>query len=110
MVCGEGTVTLQQKPEVKDVPGALAEFNSTFAAAGLSHDYPSDNVCRQAMLTEWYRYLGKGDYRSNFKRFFVEQRAGTLSLMTDTVLANFLLGLDTDPAAREFLLSKGCGL
>jgi hypothetical protein len=108
LVCGQGTVTLQKKPEVKDVPGSLAEFNSTLAAADLAHDYPSDNLCRQAILTEWYRYLSKGDYRSNFKRFFTEQRTGALSLTEDTVLVDFLLRLDPDPAARAFLLSNGC--
>lgn len=110
LACGEGTVTVQRQPEVKDAPQALAQFNSTFAAADLSHDYPKDNLCRQALLTEWYRYLSQGDYRANFTRFFTEQRATTPSLISDTILANFLLGLDPDPAARDLLLSKSCVL
>jgi len=63
LACGEQTVILQNKPEVKDIPKALAEFNSVFPSADLSHDYPADDTCRQAILTQWYRYLAKGDYR-----------------------------------------------
>ena len=110
LACGDGTVTLQHKPEVKDVPQELTQFNSTFAAADLSHDYPKDNLCREALLTEWYRYLSKGDYRENFKNFFVQQRATTPSLISDTIFANFLLRLDPDPSSRDLLLSKGCAL
>lgn len=108
LICGQGTVVIVKKPEVDDVPKALAEFNSTFAAAGLSHTYPDDNICRQAMLTEWYRYLSRGDYRNNFKRFFVEQRAEVPTLVDDASLAKYLLRLNPDPTTEEFLLSKGC--
>lgn len=110
LACGDRTVILQNKPEVKDVPKALAEFNSVFPPPDLSHEYPKDNPCEQALLTQWYRYLAKGDLRSNFKRFFVEQRATTPSFSTDTILANFLLNLDNDPSAKEFLTSHGCAL
>lgn len=110
LACGEGTVTLQRKPEVKDVPKALVEFNAVFPSADLSHKYPTDNLCRQAMLTSWYQYLSKGDYRLNFTRFFTQQRAQTPSLVDDKILANFLLSLDPDPASKTLLLSKGCSL
>lgn len=109
-VCGNGTVVLQNKPEVKDIPKALAQFNSVFPPADLSHDYPKDNTCRQALLTEWYRYLGKGDLKTNFKRFFTEQRATVKSFYPDSILANFLLSLDNSPEARNLLNSKGCSL
>jgi len=108
LACGEGTVTMQKKPDIKDVPKALAEFNSTFAAASLSHGYPDDNVCRQAILTGWYQWLSKGNYRDNFRKFFVEQRTTTPSIVDDTTLARLLLRLDTDPTLRALLVSKGC--
>jgi hypothetical protein len=108
LACGEGTVTVQNKPDVKDAVKALIEFNSVFAPADISHKYPEDNICRQAMLTEWYAYLLKGNYRNNFKRFFMEQRATTPSIIDDTVCARFLISLDTDSQAKELLTSKGC--
>jgi hypothetical protein len=110
LTCGNGTVVMQKEPEVNDVPLALAKFNSTFAPVDLSHDYPKDNLCRQAMLTAWYRYLSRGDLSANFTRFFVEQRTTTPSLVSDTIFANFLLGLDPDPTSRALLVSKGCTL
>ena len=108
LACGDGTVTMQKNANVKDVPKALAEFNSTFAAAALSHSYPEDNICRQALLTQWYRLLSKGNYRDNFKRFFIEQRATTPSIVDDTTFAKLLLRLDTDSSSKDFLVSKGC--
>lgn len=110
LACGDGTITMQRKPEIKDAAKALVEFNSTFAPADLSHEYPVDNICRQAMLTEWYAFLSKGNYRDNFQRFFKEMRATTPSLIDDTVFAKFLLRLDPDPAAKDLLISKGCKL
>jgi hypothetical protein len=110
LACGDGTVILQNKPEIKDVPKALAEFNSVFPSVDLSHEYPYDNICRQAMITEWYRYLAKGDLRTNFTRFFVEQRATTPSFFPDTILLKFMLQLDNDSSTKQFLISKGCSL
>lgn len=110
LACGPGTVVMQKEPGVKNVPQGLAKFNCVFPPVDLSHDYPKDDLCRQALLTEWYRYLSEGDLRVNFTRFFVEQRATTPSLVSDTVFANFLLGLDPNPASRELLLAKGCAL
>ncbi|KKS90035.1 MAG: hypothetical protein UW37_C0002G0007 [Candidatus Gottesmanbacteria bacterium GW2011_GWA2_44_17] len=110
LVCGEGTVTSQKNSDKKDVVKALVEFNSPFAPAALSHDYPQDSRCRQAILTVWYAYLAKGDYRENFRRFFMEQRATTPSIGDDTVFAKFLISLDTDPKTKQLLVSKGCSL
>lgn len=110
VVCGDGTVILQHKPEVKDVPKALAQFNSVFPPPDLSHEYPFDNTCREALLTEWYRYLSQGDLKANFRNFFVAQRESVPSFSTDTIVANFLLSLDKDPSSRQFLISHGCSL
>lgn len=111
LICGNGTVVMQKEPEVEDVPLALAKFNSTFAPVDLSHDYPKDNLCRQAILTEWYRYLSiSDDLSENFRRFFVEQRATIPSLVSDEIFSNFLLQLDPDPTSRTLLISKGCAL
>lgn len=110
LTCGGGTVVMQKEPEVKNVPQGLAEFNSTFPPVDLSHDYPKDNLCRQALLTEWYRFLSEGDLNANFTRFFTEQRAAVPSLVSDTIFANFLLRLDPNPASRSLLLSKTCVL
>jgi len=108
LACGEGTVTLQKKSDEKDAVKALIEFNSTFAPADLSHKYPKDNICEQAMLTQWYAYLLKGNYQDNFKRFFTEQRSNFPVIIKDNDVLNFLLTLD--PSSRDFLISKGCSM
>jgi hypothetical protein len=108
VVCGEGTVILQNKPEVKDVSKALAQFSSVFPPPSFSHDYPSDNTCRQALLTLWYKYLSQGDLKTNFKNFFVSQREFVPSFSSDEILAKFLLDLNKDPSSRQFLTSHNC--
>jgi len=105
--CGAGTVT-SQKGKKKDTVEALLEFNTVFPAIDLSHEYPEDNTCRQAILTQWYRYLVKGNYQKNFKTFFTQQRSTTPNLNDDAVFAKFLMGLDPDPFTKPFLESKGC--
>jgi hypothetical protein len=106
LACGEGTVTLQRNSDGKDAVKALIEFNSTFAPADLSHKYPKDNICEQAMLTQWYVYLSKGNYQDNYKRFFSEQRNNFPVIIKDNDALSLFLTLD--PSSREFLISKGC--
>lgn len=108
LACGDGTVTMQKNPDGSDVPKALAEFNSVSAPASLSHDYPEDNTCRQAILTEWYKFLTKGNYRDNFKQFFITQRSSFPTIVSDSDLIKLLLELD--PSSKDFLVSKGCSL
>lgn len=110
VACGDGTVTMQKKSNTTDPVGALVAFNSVFPSAALSHSYPEDSTCRQALLTQWYKFLTEKQYRQNFTQFFQQQRATTPSLVNDTVFANFLVKLDPTSTAGDFLLSKGCSL
>lgn len=108
LACGDGTVTNQKNAKADDVVKELVAFNAPYAPAALSHDYPEDSSCRQALLTLWYTYLSKGNYRDNFRNFFTKQRQTTPSITDDTVFATFLLQLDQDPEAKELLKSKSC--
>jgi len=108
LACGKGTVVMQKNPKETDVPKALAVFNADFAPADLSHEYPSDNTCRQAMLTAWYAYISSGDLKERFTNFFRKQRATTPLITDDTVFAKFLMNID--PSSGQLLISKGCSL
>jgi hypothetical protein len=110
LACGDGTVTKQKNPNAGDVVKELVTFNAPFAPAALSHEYPEDNICRQALLSSWYTYLSKGNYRENFRKFFQEQRKTMPSIKEDSALARLLIRLNPDQSVKTFLLSKGCSL
>ncbi len=110
LACGEGTVTMQKNSKEKDTVKTLVEFNAPFAPAALSHTYPTESTCRQALLSAWYTFLSKGNYKDNFKLFFDQQRATTPSIADDSAFATFLLRLNPDTKVKDLLLSKGCTL
>ncbi len=114
-VCGAGTI----KKSVCEKDGKVSEscdlirYNSIFPPAGQHPKFPRDNNCELAMVNEFYKYIGGGDLKTLYPKFFQAVRAQTKvkNLSTDEAFINFLLGLtNNSQSVKDNLSSHDCSI
>jgi len=114
-VCGAGTIT-DWKATINDKESDmdLIQFSALYPIASLSHAHPTtENTCALAVGTEFYKYLGEGDFATQFAKFFVFEReqASKGNIREDSVFGQIIVDLEKNPTAgKQFLQSKGCSL
>ncbi len=111
-ICGEGTIESFQS-SIDDRTGNqnLVEFNSIMPPAptyGKEDWFKTD--CQKATMVSWYRFIGKGDFKTQFRKYATEMRKATKTtyLRDENNMAEFIANLDGTAAARNFLLEHGC--
>ncbi|MBM2821044.1 MAG: hypothetical protein HW405_804 [Candidatus Berkelbacteria bacterium] len=114
-VCGPGTIKVAEcvinGKNAKDCD--LIKFNSVFAPVGNHPKFPRDNNCELAMVNEFYNYIGTGDLKTLYSKFFQAVRAQTKvkDLSNDEAFTNFLLDLtNNDQSVKDNLSSHGCSI
>lgn len=115
LVCGPGTFTdfSGTWEGKKDDSIRLVKFQTQYQPNPLSHDFPENDTCKLAIVNEFYRFLNKGSLEEQMPKFYTASLplVKDKSLYDDKKFANFVLGLNgNDPAEKEFLNSKNCGI
>jgi len=115
LVCGpevytDFTGTWESK---KDDSLRLVKFQTQYPPDPLSHDFPKDDPCKLAIVTEFYRFLNKGSLEEQMPKFYTASLpfVKDKSFYDTKIFANFVLGLNgNDPVEKDFLNSKSCGI
>lgn len=112
-VCGPGTIK-SYKTTINNVVGDknLIEFNSIMPPANLYNGKTGwyKTNCQKAIMVSWYRFIGKGDLKTQFREYATLMRkvAKTVNLRGDNALAAFISGLHGTAEAKNFLIQNGC--
>jgi len=111
-VCGSDTIKTTECVigGKSDKDCDLIKFNSIFPPAGNHTKFPKDNNCELAMINEFYKYIGSGDLKTQYAKFFIALRAKTKTenLYEDSAFANFLIRLMDNQNVKDNLSSHGC--
>lgn len=112
-VCGAGTVKVEECTinGKSDKNCDSIKFNSIFPPAGNHTKFPKDNNCELSMVNEFYKFLGSGDLKSQYAKFFTALRAKTKNenLYEDNTFMDFILGVTgNNQNTKDALSSHGC--
>lgn len=115
LVCGPGVYTdfSGTWESKKDDNLRLVKFQTQYPPNPLSHDFPKDEPCKLAIVTEFYRFLNKGPLEEQMPKFYTASLPyiKDKSIYDTKVFTSFVLGLNgNDPVEKEFLNSKSCGI
>jgi hypothetical protein len=112
-ICGAGTIK-GYKSTIAGVSGEknLIDFNSVMPPVNLYGNEPEwfkDN-CQKATMVSWYRFIGKGDFRTQFRTYATEMRKATktTNLRDENNFVSFIASLDGSAETKKFLSENGC--
>lgn len=112
-ICGAGTIK-GYKSDIAGVSGEknLIDFNSVMPPVNLYSDNPEwfKNDCQKAAMVSWYRFIGKGDFRTQFRKYATEMRKATktTNLRDENNFISFIASLDGSAETKKFLTENGC--
>jgi hypothetical protein len=114
-VCGTGTVKIDECTinGKNDKNCDLIKFNNVFPPAGNHTKFPKDNNCELAMINEFYKFIGAGDLKTQYSKFFIALRAKSKNenLYQDDAFMNFILGFSgNSQSVKDNLSSHGCSI
>jgi hypothetical protein len=112
-ICGTGTIK-GYKSTIAGVSGEknLIDFNSVMPPASIYGNNPEwfKTDCQKATMVSWYRFIGKGDFRTQFRKYATEMRKATktTNLRDDNNFASFIASLDGTAETKKFLTENDC--
>ncbi|MBU2025418.1 MAG: hypothetical protein ABIC19_03705 [Patescibacteria group bacterium] len=117
-VCGQNTIwSYESTISNKKSDQNLVEFNSIMPPGNIYNNKTDwyKTECQKAIMVSWYRFLGSGDLKIQFKKYAVEMRktSKSVNLRNDNTLASFIAGLfeaNKITEVKDFLIKNGCSL
>lgn len=110
MACGDGSVSNFRTKDGKKM--TIPEFNSIYPPTKMGSFSPDPkNGCQLGMLNEWNRFLAKGNFEDQFKKFKIALESWMKEKRTigdDVGFKEFLVKLNNDKETQTNLQYHGC--